>query len=63
MRHGAAETLGDDGYDLEYAKKQDRLVANVYGAVRWLRRVLQGHPNAGGIAVPAWLDGDNIVVY
>ncbi len=63
MRHGPAAALGNDEYDLEYAKKQDRLVANVYGAVRWLRRVLQEHPHARGDTVPAWLDGENIVVY
>lgn len=60
LRQAPAHRLGDDAYDPAILKEQQRIVDEVYGALRGLRLLLSNHPKAKSYTPPDWLQEGRI---
>jgi hypothetical protein len=63
LRQSPAHTFVDDEFALDYQKKKEKLIADVYQSISNIRRFFQTHPDARGYAFPHHLKPENIVLY
>lgn len=63
LRQDPAHSIQEDQYDIQYAKKQDDLVREVYYSLMVLRIIFSKHPQASSYNAPEWLREDKIVFY
>jgi hypothetical protein len=63
MRHPRAHSIMKDDYSLEYQRKTEVLVSEVYTSISNIRFLLQSHPKAKEYQFPTHLDPKNILIY
>lgn len=62
-RQKPAHKINTNLYDVEYFKKQNKLIIEAYTAMRTLRLIFINHPNATGYKIPKELYEGKVVLY
>jgi hypothetical protein len=63
LRQGPAHKFVDDEFSLQYQKKKEKLILDVYISISNIRMFFQTHPRARNYAFPEHLKAENILVF